>query len=274
MLRYHGGKFRIADWVLGFLPPHECYVEPFAGAGSVFFRKPRSSAECLNYLDERIVNVYRVLRDPARARALMERLQLTPFARAEFEAAYEATDDPVEAAARTITLSFMGQGSDAVTRGFRTGFRCALRNRDSKALPSHEWADWPDSIGAFCERLKGVAIENTDGIRLIGRLDSPSTLFYVDPPYPFETRAAARGRHGYRHEMETEHHEQLAAALQECRGMVAISGYPCTLYDETLYPGWQRHEIDAVADRNAKRTEVIWLNPACAAAQRQRRLIG
>ena len=50
--------------------------------------------------------------------------------------------------------------------------------------------------------------------------------------------------------------------------MVVLSGYPSALYSE-LYPDWQRHERKAMADGGRARTEVVWLNPACAAALEQ-----
>jgi DNA adenine methylase len=274
VLRYHGGKFRIAEWVISHFPPHLCYVEPYAGAASVLMRKPRAPAEVLNERDDRIVNVFRVLRDPVKSAELKRRLDLTPFSRAEFNAAYAPAVDDIDAAFKTVALSFMGQGSDAVTRGYRTGFRCALRNRDNAAIPSHEWAGWPAQIPAFCERLQGVAIENVNALKVIERLDrSPSTLFYVDPPYPFITRSAARSRHGYKHEMTDDEHRELASALRKLAGMVVLSGYPCGLYDRELYPDWDRHEIHSRADRGQKRSEVLWLNAAAAAGKRQGRLI-
>lgn len=273
VLRYHGGKFRIAEWVIGHFPPHTCYVEPYCGAASVFMRKARVMAECLNDRDDRIVNVFQVLRAPPQAKRLRHLIELTPFARSEFAACYEPSDDPVEQARRTIALSFMGQGSDAVTRGFRTGFRCKMRNSHNNALPSREWANWPREIPAFIERLQGVALENTDALKVIARLDSPTTLFYVDPPYPLSTRTAARTKHGYRFEMTDDDHRELARVLHSLRGMVVLSGYASNLYDCELFTDWERREREALADRGMPRIEVLWLNLACAGAQRQGRLI-
>ena len=112
----------------------------------------------------------------------------------------------------------------------------------------------------MAERLQGVVIENSDALKIIGQQDSPETLFYVDPPYPLETRNT-HGK-GYTHELVEEDHRRLASVLQEVRGMVVLSGYPCDLYDQDLYAGWHRIEREARADGASKRLEVLWINEA------------
>jgi DNA adenine methylase len=54
MLRYHGGKWRIAPWIISYIPTHKIYVELFGGGGSILLRKPRSYAELYNDFDEEI----------------------------------------------------------------------------------------------------------------------------------------------------------------------------------------------------------------------------
>ena len=88
VLRYMGGKWRLAPWILRHLPPHRTYVEPFGGAASVLLRKPRAYAEIYNDLDGEIVSLFRVLRDPEAAAELVRRIALTPFAREEFDGNY------------------------------------------------------------------------------------------------------------------------------------------------------------------------------------------
>lgn len=266
MLRYHGGKYRMAPWIIGHFPAHDTYVEPYGGAASVLLAKARCRAEVYNDLDDRIVNVFRVVRNPATAQELRRRLTLTPFARAEFEWSYQPPVDPLDAAHKTIIQSFMGIGADAATRNDRPGFRA---KRANAALPSSEWAGWPDSVPALTERLTGVTIENREATGVMQDYDSASTLHYVDPPYVRSTRYD-NGRHGYRHELSDAQHREMADVLHRLRGHVLLSGYACELYQE-LFADWHRVERDTLADSGAARTEVLWLNPACAEALRRER---
>lgn len=266
-LRYHGGKFRLAPWILQFFPEHRIYCEPFAGGASVLMLKERSYAEVLNDLDDEVVNLFRVLREPALAEQLARALHLTPFARTEFREAYAPTDDPVEKARRTLVRSFMGFGTTTL-RHNRTGFR-AKANRQTQPAQI-DWTNYPGHVATFTERLRGVVIEHRDALEILAQQDTPATLFYVDPPYPHSTRSAVQtGSHNdtaYLHELTDDGHRALAHVLHDVDGMVVLSGYACALYDRELYADWERHTRKTVADGGRLRTEVLWLNPACSAA--------
>lgn len=257
VLRWHGGKWLLAPWIISHLPTHRVYVEPFGGAGSVLMRKERSYAEVWNDLDGDVVNLFRVLRS-SDAERLVAELRLTPFARDEFSQSYETTDDPVERARRLCLRSFMGFGSNGHVR--RTGFR-ANSNR-SGTTPALDWVNYPDALVAVIGRLAGVVIENRDAKQVMVAHDGPETLHYVDPPYLPETRDKGGD---YAHELTADEHESLLVFLRGLRGMVVLSGYPSAVYDDALHD-WRRVERDALADGASPRTEVLWLNRAAASA--------
>ena len=267
VLRYHGGKWKLAPWIISHFPPHRTYVEPFGGGGSVLLRKPRAYAEIYNDRWRTVVDVFRCMRDPQLAEQLRERLRLTPFARDEFRDAYIAdADDLVERARKAIVRSFMGFGSASTNGAHLTGFRASSRR--SGTTPALDWRNYPDCIPAFIERLRGVVIEQKDAFEVIEQHDAPDTLTYCDPPYPHETRNMTRGNSTYAYDFTTEDHDRLAVALQACVGMVIVSTYPNKTYDR-LYAGWIVSECHALGDGAVSRREVLYLNASAAGAQRQ-----
>lgn len=251
ILRYHGGKWAMSEWILTEFPPHRMYVEPFGGAASVLLRKPRSKAEIYNDLDGEVVNLFRIARD--RGEDLARALELTPYSRAEFELSYEASDDSLERARRMVVRSWMGHGMDGAVGPFRTGYRTNVVNRSQ---PAQEWANYAGAFRAIVARLRGVNIENRDAVEVMQGHDSETTLHYVDPPYVISTRT--RGGRGYRHNLTDEQHRALAACLGSLKGAVVVSGYPSPLYDE-LFAGWTRLERQVIADKGQHRREVLWL---------------
>lgn len=253
ILRYHGGKFRLAQWIMSYFPEHRIYVEPFGGAASVLLQKPRSYMDVYNDLDGEIVNLFYVARDLGEK--LVSAIELTPFSRDEFQKAYEIAADPVERARRLIVRSFMGHGSNSHNRP--TGFR--RHSRQSGTSPGHDWRNYPRALLEIIDRLQGVVIENRDALALIREQDCAETLFYLDPPYVFSTRDKGTD---YKFEMTDEQHYEFADLLHSVKGMIVLSGYPSHLYDQVLFKGWYRQERIAMADGARERTEVIWINPA------------
>jgi len=251
ILRWHGGKWRIAPWIIERMPPHKCYVEPFGGGASVLLRKPRSRLEVYNDLDASLVRLFRVLR--TRAGELSAAVSLTPFARDEFAQAYKPTDDDLEHARRFLIRSHMGFGSNGANR--ITGFRAAgLR---AGPLPVHQWTTLPHIITSTAERLRGVVIENRPAIDVMQANDGETTLHYVDPPYMAETRSDTKA--DYAHEMTDADHAALLDALCDLRGTVILSGYSHPLYDKRL-ASWHRETRKTVGDRASARVEVLWIS--------------
>lgn len=269
-LRYHGAKFRLAPWSMKFFPPHVCYTEAFGGAAGVLLQKERSYAEVYNDLDGDIVNFFRVVRDAATRGALIDACALTPYARAEFDLAWEGSDDAVERARRTAVRASMSFGSAGSTKG-KSGFRIDTRRKHGAA--SHVWASYPPGLEMVGERFQGVVIENRPATSVLIQHDAPDTLHFVDPPYLPSTRDRDAVDRYYRHEMTQLDHGELLGVLKRLQGMVVLCGYSSDLYDAEL-PDWARHETSARASGSrgtVLRTEVVWLNPACSEALQRSR---
>jgi DNA adenine methylase len=282
LVRWHGGKWMIAPFILRYLPPHETYVEPFGGGASILLRKERATkAEIYNDLDETLIRLFKVLQDPAKAARLLQLLEVTPYSRREFDWSYNCTGcekpanlghhercklDDVEEVRRTLVRSWMGYGSDGTAGAYRTGFR-SIVNHAGKT-PAGEWVNYLATLPRTIERIRGVNIECRDAFKCAEQYDGPESLFYFDPPYLPETRSTGNRRRGagyhvYQHELSTADHEKLLDFVCKLEGMVILSGYPSPLYQQRL-ASWPRHQRQAYADGAMPRTEVIWINPRCA----------
>jgi DNA adenine methylase len=257
-LRYFGGKWALAPWIISHMPAHRVYVEPFGGAASVLLRKPRSRIEVYNDADEEIVGIFRILQDPIQCRELFRRLRRTPYARAEYDRAFQPSADPVERARRAIIRAYMGIHHSSLF-GANIYFS-HTRHRSGGSCNAHEWASYPRHLASICKRLRGVMIECRDAQDVIRAQDTDDALFFIDPPYVHSTRYKVC----YRHEMSDAQHVALLTQLQGVRGKVMIAGYASALYDDLL-TGWTRltrtHYACMASAGSRARTEVLWIKP-------------
>lgn len=267
-LRYYGSKSLLAPWVIHHFPKHKSYLEPFGGGASVLLQKPRCIIETYNDLDLEVVNFFRVLR--SRAGELVAALELTPYARTEFELSFEPCEDLLEQARRFFVRTWMSLGGHCRSV-HPTSFRYikSFTARTGKS-PAGYWV--VQHLHEIAERLMGVQIECKDALYLIPHFDTPETLIYLDPPYVQSSRA--RPDHKYFHEMSDDGHEALAKVAHDLEGFCVLSGYPSQLYAD-LYElhGWHRVDTEARVNSNkmATRTESLWLSPRTwAALQRER----
>ncbi len=261
LIRYHGGKFRLAPWVLSHFPSHTCYTEAFGGAAGVLLQKPRAYAEVYNDLDGEIVNLFRVLRNEDNRNKLIEQLVFTPYSRDDFQEAWEPCEDSIEKARRLIIRAQMGFGSAGASKGI-TGFR--IDTKRAYGTAQSLWVTYPNHLAIVGQRLSGVLIENRPAIQVLQDHDDSETLHYVDPPYVHDTRySGAKTGRVYRHEMSDHDHEELLEVLLELEGKVIVSGYPSEIYNDYLAK-WKRVDTKARISSGRgtdTRTECLWISP-------------
>lgn len=253
-LRYFGGKWDLAPWIISFFPTHESYVETCCGACSVLLRKPRSKLETINDLDGSVTSFFEVLRD--RRDELIRKIRLTPWARAEFLSSFEPCADELERARRFFVRLWMSMDGSGKSKSWGI-------HKNPARLPwtprFAQFENTKDGLREISNRLLRVQIENRDARDVIVRYNYPETLFYHDPPYLKQTR---RSRDVYRLEVNRDFHIETAGLLRQCQGYVVVSGYTSDLYTE-LYEahGWQRFDREAQSNSGGRRIESAWLSP-------------
>jgi len=248
VLKYPGSKWRLAEWIISFMPPHTTYLEPFFGSGAVFFNKAPSKVETINDIDGNVVNLFRVIREqPEELAALIE---MTPWARDEYYASYEKTGDSLEDARRFLVRCWQAFGTKTNTR---TGWRNDIGARKWINMPD-QWRNLAIRVFPIADRLKDAQIENQPAFEIISRYKFSYVLIYADPPYLLNTRNSTM----YAHEMTDADHIELLDALDAHPGPVILSGYACDLYDNRL-GHWRRVTHKAQAEKGQIREEVLWL---------------
>lgn len=251
IIKYPGSKWSIADWIIGYIPKHHTYLEPFFGSGAVLFNKERSDIETVNDLDGDIVNLFSWIRnDPER---LAREIYYTPYSRRVYEEAIRnEEEESLNRALQFCIRCNMGHGYR--TNGHKVGWKVDVQGRE-KAYAANDWRTLPERLIEAADRLRGVQIEQMAAVDLIRRYNFKDVLIYCDPPYLLETR----GRRQYRYELEREQHEELLACLLEHKGPVLISGYESEFYNESL-AGWEKVHKSVTAQGGLKREEVLWMN--------------
>lgn len=260
---WYGGKSYYADWLIEQFPPHRVYVEPFGGAANVLLRKPPSQVEIYNDIDDRIVNLFRVIRDPKQFMQLRMSLDLTPYARAEFADLLHGVPkaSAVEQARRFFAMCRQARGGIGMSKLSRQAWATSKRTRREMAEPVSKYLSAIDGLADVADRLRTVLIESRPAIEMFAQYDGEDSFFYLDPPYVPETRHGKKAA-TYAHEMSIDDHASLLDAILELRGKAMLSGYANPLYDNKLKK-WRRSELKTkahMANSGQERVEVIWFN--------------
>lgn len=208
---YLGGKRDplIRARVAGLLEGCRFYCEPFMGSMAMLFGMEPRPVEILNDLYGPTVLLARVLRDPASAVALFDRVspllchpetftwasglvqgwahRLDEFLDDDALPAYGVDAwlrDRVEFCAAYLVCAWMGPGDRVGTDGWPASAYYAKRNTAGGGSTPKRWAGVSASLPWWHERLRGVEFRREDGLGLIAAIeDKPGWAIYADPPY-------------------------------------------------------------------------------------------
>ena len=256
---WYGGKFVHLGFILPHLPTdagHFCDV--YGGSAAVLINREPAPVETYTDLDSELVNFFAVLRDEPQA--LIQQIGLTPFSREELARACQAEPSlpAIERARRFYIRARQTRTGLAQTSSEGRWAHCVLTSRAGMAGAVSRWLGAVEGLPEIAQRLQRVQIENAPALEVIRRYDTPSTLFYLDPPYVHASRGDASA---YGHEMTDEDHRDLAALLHGIRGRAVLSGYRCDLYDD-LFGRWHRVDAHEKLCNSSKRArqESLWMN--------------
>ena len=264
-LKWHGGKFYLADKIIKMFPSHIHYVEPYFGGGAVLFRKPHSNvSEVTNDINNELMNFWRVLQSPSWFEGFRQWCEATPFSEESYNRAVASVQSSKEDHQVVRAWCFFVRYRQS-RQGLGKDFATVTRNRTRRGMNEQvsSWLSAVEGLQECHERLKRVLILNRPALDVIKTQDGDNTLFYLDPPYLQETRTA---KWCFEYEMSAQDHSDLLMALDKIKGKFLLSGYRSKLYDHYAEQcGWNREEIripnNASSSKEKKiMTECVWRN--------------
>lgn len=177
LLRRLGNKQKIANEIQKQFPIHRIYIEPFFGAGGMYFNKPKANYNIVNDIDSDVFNLFQVVMN--KKQELIEAFNVMPIHADLLEHWKQNTEtEPIQKALRFIFLSnftYLGTGQQMRFTGTKN--------------------EYPENFEYNLEltqkHLFGVQFANSDFRKFIkdisfqtdGRNDEAKTLIYADPPY-------------------------------------------------------------------------------------------
>ena len=182
ILRRLGNKSKIAHEIQKYFPEHRFYIEPFFGAGGMFFNKPKAKYNILNDLDSDVCNLFQVVINEKEN--LKKHFYSMPVHSdlLDYWKKNEETE-PIKKALRFLFISnFTLNGTGSAIRhqvssgaggvkDFKDGFDVELDNT-FKVLYDCNFTNFD-----FRKFLLKLGFQND------GRNDENKTFIYCDPPY-------------------------------------------------------------------------------------------
>ena len=247
-----GAKNTLAQKIVPFIESieHRLYVEPFGGAGGLLLNKPAPRvAEVYNDRNRLFCNLFRTLKDEAKAARIAELAFSVPPIRCEYEKmkrlclAYFHPDNELEPLRNLIEACGLGSEPDDVALAYAAFYcmNCTFRGVVLDAFAPVE-AGRPNTtlwlkaerLRCINERLKNVVVEERDVFECIQKLDREWTLFYLDPPY------ICTETNTYLYSWAKPEHEKLVEVLCEIKGKAILSCYDDPTYLPLLKHGFEK----------------------------------
>ena len=214
ILAWPGGKRRLAKKLIPLITtrPHSCYVEEFAGGGSMFFLRQPAEVEVLNDVNGEVINLYRVVKNH-----LDEFIKQFRFAVASREL-YEWTKETpphvltdIQRAARYLYIQKLSFGGKVSSQTFGIS---------PSSPPRFNILRLEEDLSQAHLRLSRAWIEHLSWDICLTKWDREYTLHFMDPPY-WETE-------GYGVPFPIEEYYKIAEAMRTMQGsaILTINDHP------------------------------------------------
>lgn len=250
-IRYPGGKQRILNYIMPYLPSRFSimgeFIEPFVGSGAVFFALNPKSA-LLADINEELIDLYRGIRQyPIKVWQIYKNFPSTKKAYYDIRSIEIDKIDLASKAARTLYLNrtcFKGMWRHNSRGEFNVGYGGQDRR----------WVLREQILINVSNKLKNVSLKCSDFEESIDSSTEKDFIF-VDPPYRPGEREMSNAHYVY-NKFNYYDHQRLAYALKKAskrgvRWAITTSSHPDIMY---LFKG---NYISALAKGTGKKPGIL-----------------
>jgi DNA adenine methylase len=269
MISYIGGKARIGKWIVPFIPEDiETYVEGFSGMFWVFFnmditKYPNLKRVVYNDLNGLNANLFKwfkqydifwdelskypcqqlgVVDTPPEYALMFKEYQQYVF-NPELVINEENSLDVAAKYVYVLTQVFSGSKPETATyMDYKGKYRCKVLILMDK-LKHPKYREHIDKINF---------IENLDFEKVVEKYDSPTTYFYMDPPY-WKTE-----NYYSNHDFDVNDHERLAILIKNIKGKFSLSYYDFPILREWFPKDeyrWEQKEFSKAASTKKEKNK-------------------
>ncbi len=250
ILAWPGGKRRLAKVLLPIINSraHTCYVEEFAGGGSMFFFRNPASVEVLNDVNIEVINLYRVVK--YHLEEFLRQFKWALTSRQMFEWTKETPPEvltDIQRAARFLYIQKLAFGGKVTGQTFGIS---------PSSPPRFNILRIEEDLSQAHLRLSRVWIEHLDWLTCLRKYDRDYTLHFMDPPY-YETE-------GYGVPFPLEEYEKIAEAMRTMKGsaILTINDHPEM---RRIFKGFKMETVEinytiGGAGKGKNRRELIFKN--------------
>lgn len=244
ILTRQGNKRRIAPLIIPHFPAHDIYIEPFFGAGGLFFSKPKVQYNLMNDLDDEVCNLFLQIKNSPDD--LKYAISIMPVHETLFSywRKLKKEHDPVYKAVRFLFLSNFSYLAAGDTFSVKP-------NSNTKALILQRF----DVIHSM---ISDVIFTNSDFRFLFNKISLDAKVkarafVYADPPY-IKTKARYAG-------FSVRDTQDLIEILLDKNVRFAVSEFESKELDD-LIRLYRLRKIEIAERRNLnnRRTEILIVN--------------
>jgi DNA adenine methylase len=180
ILRRLGNKKKIAKKIQSYFPKHKIYIEPFFGAGGMFFNKPKAKYNIVNDLDSDVFNLFQVVMN--QKEELEKAFYMMPIHSDLLKHWIDNKEiEPIRKALRFLLLSnltYMGAGA-TIKFGASGGYQHIKKSFKKELKDSYNLLfDVQFNNCHFKRFIDSISLDDRGN-----KKESEQTFIYCDPPY-------------------------------------------------------------------------------------------